>query len=472
MPGTGLKPKVLLVDDDPKLLRLLSIRLKRAGYAPETAASGKEALIRLSQAQVLVVVTDVRMEGMDGMALFDALHKRDPTLPVIILTAHGTIRDAVAATERGVFAYMTKPFDSEELVQNIDRAARLRGPVAPEGGESAAGRQEWCPELVTSSGTMRALLAQARKVALSDVNVLIQGESGTGKELLAKAIHRASPRNAGQFVAVNCSAIPDALFESEFFGHKRGAFTGATNDHLGLLAAASGGTLLLDEIADMPQPFQAKLLRALQEREIRPVGSTESIPIDLRAIAASHDDLLARVERREFREDLYYRLGVVTLEIPPLSARREDIPLLVERFLQSARLANDSQAVRGFSREALEILVGAPWPGNVRQLRNVVDHCVVLAATPLISADLVRWALRGRSHKLSSFSEARAGFELDYLIQLLQATKGNVTQAAKLADRNRSEFYSLLKKHKLDPEMFRDAAEPTDAPPGVKVDRQ
>jgi two-component system response regulator GlrR len=453
------RPRILLVDDDPKLLRLLSMKLERAGYDPEAAGSGKEALVKLSQIRPLAVVTDVRMEGMDGMALFEVLHKRDPTLPVIILTAHGTIRDAVAATESGVFAYMTKPFDSEELVQNIDRAVRVRGRGGSGSDMRAVVEEAWCPELVTSSSTMRALLAQARKVAASDVNVLIQGESGTGKELLAKAIHRASPRGSRRFVAINCTAIPEALFESELFGHRRGAFTGATSDHSGLLAEASGGTLLLDEIADMPQPFQAKLLRALQEREIRPVGGTESIPIDLRVIAASHDDLLACVERREFREDLYYRLNVVTLEIPPLSARREDIPLLVERFLQSARLANAGQGVRGFSREALETLVGASWPGNVRQLRNVVDHCVVLATSPLISADLVLRALRGRSRKLSSFSEARDGFELDYLIQLLQATRGNVTQAAKLADRNRSEFYSLLKKHDLDPEAFRDIAD-------------
>ncbi|HSG66296.1 MAG TPA: sigma-54 dependent transcriptional regulator, partial [Gammaproteobacteria bacterium] len=263
MTGAGARPLILLVDDDTKLLRLLSIRLERAGYATASANDGREALAVLSQSQPAVVITDVRMEGLDGMALFDMLHERDPTLPVIILTAHGTIPDAIDATERGVFAYMTKPFDSEELVRNVERALRMVGRDPATQRDEPGEKQAWTEGIFTVSASMRALLAQARKVAQSDANVLLQGESGTGKELLAKAIHRASRRAGGPFVAVNCSAVPEALFETELFGHKRGAFTGATEDRAGLMAAANHGTLLLDEIADMPQPVQSKLLRAL-----------------------------------------------------------------------------------------------------------------------------------------------------------------------------------------------------------------
>ena len=453
------RASILIVDDDPKLLRLLSIRLERAGYRVSCAGNGKEALAVISHTQPSVVITDVRMEGMDGMALFDLLHDRDPTLPVIILTAHGTIPDAIDATERGVFAYMTKPFDSEQLVRTVERALRVAGRDGGVGSDETAAKRGWSEGIFTASLSMQAVLAQAKKVAQSDANVLIQGESGTGKELLARAIHRASRRSMGPFVAVNCSAIPEALFETELFGHKKGAFTGATKDHAGLMVAAHGGTLLLDEIGDMPQAFQAKLLRALQEREIRPVGATAAAPIDVRILSASHQDIQQLVDRQEFRQDLYYRLNVVTLDIPPLSARREDIPLLVEHFLESTQVGQDPRAVRGCSKEALELLIGAPWPGNIRQLRNVIEQCVVLSNTPLISAELVQRALRGRGGRMMPFDEARDRFELDYLVQLLRATKGNVTRAAKLAERNRSEFYSLLNKHRLDPERFRTCEE-------------
>jgi len=459
MAAVSHDPRVLLVDDDPKLLRLLSIRLERAGFATACANDGKEALVMLPTVRPSIVITDVRMDGMDGLALFDLLHDRDPTLPVIILTAHGTIPDAVDATERGVFAYMTKPFDSEQLVHTVQRALRLTGRDDRVGSDELARDQSWSAEIITVNAAMQALLAQAKKVARSDVSILLQGESGTGKELLARAIHRVSRRSAHPFIAVNCSAIPESLFETEFFGHKKGAFTGAMQDHSGLMLAANGGTLLLDEIADMPQPFQSKLLRALQEREVRPVGATTSVPIDVRVIAASHQDVEKLVETREFREDLYYRLNVVTLEIPALADRRDDIPILVEHYLDRLQAEQPPRRVRGVSREAMELLVGASWPGNVRQLANVIEQCVVLASTPLISVDLVQRALRGRTGKQLSFAEARDRFELDYLIQLLRSTNGNVARAARLAERNRSEFYSLLNKHGLDPEVFRDQAD-------------
>ena len=447
--------RILIVDDDVKLLRLLAIRLQRAGWLTETAESGRQALSAVPRFRPHAVVTDVRMSGMDGMALFDAIHSQHPTLPVIILTAHGTIPDAVGAAQRGVFAYLTKPFDSEQLTATINKALRASGsPVAETRDDDA-----WRAEIVTRSPLMESLLGAVRKVAQTDSSILIQGESGTGKELLARAVHRASRRAAQPFVAVNCTAIPEALFESEFFGHRKGAFTGASDSRVGLIQSAHGGTLLLDEIGDMPLAFQAKLLRALQEREVRPVGATDAVSVDVRVIASSHQDLELAVSERRFREDLFYRVNVVTLEIPALAARREDIPLLAAHFLSAvrAKLSDAAVPVTGFSAEAVELLVSAPWPGNIRQLRNVVEQCVVLANTSLMPASLVQAALRSKPREFLPFAQARDHFEFEYLVNLLQMTQGNVAQAARLADRNRSEFYKLLRKHELNPQAFRDA---------------
>jgi two-component system response regulator GlrR len=447
--------RILIVDDDVKLLRLLAIRLQRAGWLTETAESGRQALSAVPRFRPHAVVTDVRMSGMDGMALFDAIHSQHPTLPVIILTAHGTIPDAVGAAQRGVFAYLTKPFDSEQLTATIQKALRASGSMMTESRDDDA----WRAEIITRSPLMESLLGSARKVAQTDSSILIQGESGTGKELLARAVHRASRRSAQPFVAVNCTAIPEALFESEFFGHRKGAFTGASDSRVGLIQSAHGGTLLLDEIGDMPLAFQAKLLRALQEREVRPVGASDAVSVDVRLIASSHQDLELAVSERRFREDLFYRVNVVTLEIPPLAARREDIPLLAAHFLSAvrAKLSDASVAVTGFSAEAVEFLVSAPWPGNIRQLRNVVEQCVVLANTPLLPATLVQAALRSKPREFLPFGQARDHFEFEYLVNLLQMTQGNVAQAARLAERNRSEFYKLLRKHELNPQAFRPA---------------
>ena len=447
------KARILLVDDDPSLLKVLAIRLQRQGYDVRTAESGKKALAALPGFKPHVVITDMRMDGMDGLALFDAIRAREPTLPVIVLTAHGTIPDAVDATQRGVFAYLTKPFERGQLVEIVERALRMFGESSEEPFEDA----EWCKEIITRSSAMKTLLREAWMVAQSDASVLIRGESGTGKELLARAIHKASRRKDKPLVAVNCTAIPEQLFEAELFGHEKGAFTGAAQAREGLIAAADGGTLFLDEIGDMPLPFQAKLLRALQEKEVRAVGSTHSRPVDVRVISATHQNLETAVAEKTFREDLYYRLNVVTLEIPPLSKRREDIPLLADHLLERARKERRNAAVEvtGFSKEAMELMMSAPWPGNVRQLANVVDQCVVLATAPLIPASLVQRALRRKEKAFLPFAKARDQFEFEYLTHLLEMTEGNVAQAARLAERNRSEFYKLLHKHELEPELFR-----------------
>ena len=450
------KAKILLVDDDPGLLRLLSIRLEAAGLMVDAIDSGNKALGKLAGYQPDVVITDLRMEGMDGMTLFESIHERFPALPVIILTAHGTIPDAVQATRRGVFSYLTKPFDSKVLLANIKDALRLGGKSTPIKATHVA--DEWRTEIVSRSEVMEELLRQAKLVAESDVSVLIQSQSGTGKELLAKAIHKASSRKDKPFIAINCAAVPESLLESELFGHAKGSFTGATQTHKGLFLAADGGTLFLDEIGNMPLVFQAKLLRVLEEREVRPVGSTQPQTVDVRVISATHVDMEAAVAAGEMREDLYYRLNVVTLELPPLAQRREDIPLLANHFLVNAR-QRSHRNIKGFSQEAMELLIAAPWPGNIRQLLNVVQQVVALSTSPLISAKLVEKALRGKSGQIPSFAEAQERFERDYLVKLLQITQGNVTHAARLARRNRTDFYKLLNRFHLEPEMFRKRSE-------------
>jgi two-component system response regulator GlrR len=451
------KAKILLIDDDPGLLRLISIRLSAAGYDVVPESSGEKALAHLSLHRPHVVVTDLRMSGMDGMAVFDAIHQRNPTLPVIILTAHGTIPDAVAATKRGVFGFLTKPFDSKALVEQVEKALTASG-LHGEAVNSTSEDTNWRRGIITRNPVMEDVLNQARLVAESDISVFIHGESGTGKDLLARAIHKASPRCDHPFVAINCSAIPEPLLESELFGHNKGSFTGATRDHKGLFQAANQGTLFLDEIGDMPLSLQAKLLRVLQDREVRPIGATQSVTVDVRVISATHRNLEQAMERGHFREDLYYRLNVVELEIPPLAQRREDIPPLALHFLKKLS-GKGSRKVEGFSPEAMKLLVSASWPGNVRQLLNVVEQSVALSTTPIISTALVQKALRSEPGEILSFVDARTSFEREYLVQLLQISQGNVTQAARLAKRNRTEFYKLLRRHHLEPGLFKQAGQ-------------
>jgi two-component system response regulator GlrR len=448
-------PTVLLVDDDADLLRLLSMRLQSAGYQVETAASGEEALGKIAVSRPRAVITDLRMQGMDGMALFQRIHADDSALPVIVLTAHGTIPNAVDATQRGVFGYLTKPFEAKELIALLGRAIALH-PEEP--GDQAGEDEAWRAGIVTASPRMEALLAEARLVAQSEASVLIQGESGSGKEVLARAIHLASPRSQNPFVAVNCAAIPEQLLESELFGHAKGAFTGAVAAHRGLFQTADQGTVFLDEIGDMPLPLQVKLLRVLQDREVRPVGASQAAPVDVRIISATHRDLESAIAEGSYREDLYYRLNVVSLVIPPLRERREDIPLLAHHFLK-ALCEKHRRQVNGFTPEAMEMLSSYDWPGNIRQLMNVVEQCCALCTTPVIPVNLVARALRHKQAEILTYAEAKDRFERDYLIQLLKITNGQVAESARLACRNRTEFYRLLQKHGLSPALFKQPAE-------------
>lgn len=449
---TEAAKKILTVDDDPDILKLMGMRLQAAGYQVITATNAEEALSQIAISRPSLVITDLRMPGMDGLALFDVIHQSDPSLPVIMVTAHGSIPEAVDATQRGVFGFLTKPFDSKSLLQQVEAALRIGTGSLQHNAQDED--NEWRKSIITRSPQMENLLGQARLMAISDASVFIQGESGTGKELLARAIHHASPRRDKPFVAINCGAIPEALLESELFGHSKGAFTGALRDHKGLFQTADGGTLFLDEIGDMPLPLQVKLLRALQERAIRPVGANASINIDVRVISATHRNLAEEMKSGRFREDLYYRINVVGLEIPALAARREDISLLANNFLNELT-SKYRKKLNGFAPEALELLIAAPWPGNVRQLQNIVEQTVVLCTTPLIPATLVQKALQEDIGGIVPFEVARKNFERDYLVKLLKATNGGVTQAARLAQRNRTEFYKLLQRHQLTPALFK-----------------
>jgi len=440
------KGKILLVDDDPGLLRLLSIRLRAESYDVEAVESAHKALAILNRFTPDLVITDLRMDKMDGIGLLKELQTRSPGLRVVIITAHGTIPDAVVATQSGAFGFLTKPIDKDELMVTVEKALRVSG--------SADIEENWASDIITRNQGMKEVLQQAKMVAATDARVLITGESGTGKELLARAIHNASPRHDKPFTAINCSAMAENLLESELFGHEKGAFTGATRTHKGLFQAAEGGTLLLDEIGDMPMRLQVKLLRVLQENQVRPVGSTEALQVDVRVISATHRDLQELMREDHFREDLYYRLNVVNIKLPTLDDRREDIPLLVANFLQIiAREAGQERKV--YAPEAVEMLVTAEWPGNIRQLYNVVRQNVALSRSPVISGELVQQSLGEHAGKLASFSDARDEFTRNYLSQILQITMGNVSQAARLAKRNRTDFYKLLARHDLNPDQFK-----------------
>ena len=447
------KQSILLVDDDPSLLELLSIRLKAMGLTVKTAASGAEALSAIPQCQPQLIITDLRMDNMDGMQLCKQVQNDYPALPIIIITAHGTIKEAVEATSEGVFGFITKPIDIKELQEIIHKAFEL----SP-GHFGNKETESWRANILTRSQLMENLLSQVQQLAQGDASLFIHGESGTGKELIAQAIHKASPRRDAPFIAVNCSAIPEELLESELFGHRKGAFSGAFENRKGLFQSADKGTLFLDEIGDMSPAFQVKLLRALQERQIRPVGSNENISVDVRIVSASHHDLEKNANEGSFRLDLYYRLNVATLTLPRLSERREDISLLANYFISHPE-STYAYIAKGFSNQALELLLTYDWPGNVRQLRNVVEHVSALATTPIVPANLVERVLQDKSSTLQGLKEAKSQFEKEYLIKLLSSVNGNVSQAARLAKRNRTEFYKLLDRHQLKATAFKQKKE-------------
>ncbi len=440
------RPRILVVDDDESLLRLLELRLSAMQFDVATARSGTEALARCQQQPFDLVLTDLRMDDLDGMELFDRLHQLNSTLPVVIMTAHGSIPEAVEATRRGVVAFLTKPIDTQDLERVLRQYAR------PSLADVPAGDMQ----ILTRNDRMKTLLDTAQRVAASDVHVLITGESGTGKELMAQFIHRHSPRQQGGFVAVNCGALPEGLMEAELFGFVKGAFTGALRNRDGLFRQAAGGTLFLDEIGEMPLPLQVKLLRALQEKRIRPVGSDITLDVDVRIVSATHVDLETAVQERRFREDLYYRINVVNLHLPPLRERREDIPLLVKHFIQQAREQGQAGQVSTVADAAMQHLVEYHWPGNIRQLQNVVQRLLALCPGAVITPRLVADALGDQgAQPLPTLAQVREDAERRYLVSLLTLTEGVVSEAARIAGRNRTDLYKILNRYGLDPAHFK-----------------
>lgn len=431
------RPRILVVDDDPDLLHLIGVRLSVAGYDVSQAGSGEEALERFRADHPQAVITDLRMDGMDGHALFARLHEEAPSLPVIILTAHGTIPDAVAATQRGVFSFLTKPFDGKELLERVSAAVSLSPQVQAVGEDG-----HWREDIVSASVAMDELLRQARRVADDHRPLLILGPPGAGKTTLARAIHGAGIRAGKPLVTVRTNALAAGELEKQLFG-SGAAMAGP------LLRNAEGGSLFIDEVAALSPTAQARLLPLVRGAEEMFGRSRLGLP-DVRVIAASVLPLERTIRDGSFRPDLYYALATTTLRVPSLVERLEDLPLLTAHF------AKRHGGNRGLSPEALALLQEAAWPGNVRQLENVVEQALRQSVTPLVPASLVQRLLRDElEHELAGFDEARRAFEKDYLQQLLQTTGGNVARAARIARRNRTEFYKLLARHGLDPANFK-----------------
>jgi two-component system response regulator HydG len=430
---------VLVVDDHVEMARLLADHLTDAGYTVDMATSGQEALATVRGRVLDAVVCDLRMEQVDGFDVLAAVRAADPTLPVLIMTAFGGVENAVEAMRRGATHYFTKPFRLDEVLLYVQRAiAERRLREENRALRQAVGERSTFAALVGRSATMRSLYELIERVAHSPAPVLVRGESGSGKELVARALHFEGSRKEGPFVAVNCTAIPNALLESELFGHVKGSFTGATTPRRGLFLEADGGTLFLDEIGDMAPELQAKLLRVLEDGEVRAVGADASRKVDVRVVAATHQELEARVREGKFRQDLFYRLNVVPLQVPPLRERREDIPLLVEHFVAQSRKRNPRARLAGFSPEALAALASAPWPGNVRELENLVERLAVVTVQEQVDLPTLQLHVPGVTTDAHPLSRAQAKLiplrqlEGEYIAYVVAQCGGNKTKAAEI----------------------------------------
>ena len=453
--------RILIVDDDPALLRLLSLRLRHEGHEVIEADSGEAALARLDHELPALLITDLRMGGMDGLQLFAAVHRRHPLLPVLMLTAHGTIPDAVKALQRGVFGYITKPFEARDLMAEVERALAASQALGADMPGDEPG-EAWREAILTRSPRMEQVLAEARLLAQIDASVLIHGDSGTGKELLARAIHAASPRGREPLVAVNCGAIPENLIESELFGHVKGAFTGAVANQIGKFQAADKGTIFLDEVGELPLQLQVKFLRVLQERQVQRVGETRTFPVDVRVVAATNRDLAKEVAAGRFREDLYHRLNVIDIRLPPLRERGQDVLLIAKYFVSryAREYAAKIDAGRPFDPSAERALLRFNWPGNIRQLENHIKKALVLADGPSLTArDLdLEIEMPGSAgapvaiaapDQILPLQEARELWQRDYINHVLALNNGNRTKTARdLGVDPRTIFRHLEKEEK------------------------
>ncbi len=445
--------RILVVDDDPSLLTLLKMRLHSMGFAVTTCGSGGDALSRAQEEPFDFAILDLRLPDSDGLDLMENILQHQSNLPVLILTAHGCIPNAVQAMKKGAYGYLTKPFDDKELQESIDKALTTkRMSQEIHRLQLLVNELYGLENVVARSPEMHGVLQQVARVARTDTTVCISGETGTGKEVIARVIHCNSSRSTKPFMAVNCAAIPETLFESELFGHLKGSFTGANQNKRGLIQNADKGTLFLDEIGEMPLALQGKLLRAIQNREILPIGGQVPTKVDVRILAATNKDLEEAVRQGRFREDLYYRIHVVPLSLPPLRHRREDIPSLAHFFLKRS-VDRHQKVVKGFAPEAMQTLVAHSWPGNVRELENVIERAVVMSHQDVITQEFLPVAQKDSQtpEVLQPLTEAKEGFEREYLKNLLKVTQGNISRAAHIAGRYRADFYKLLKKYGLHP---------------------
>ena len=449
------KAKILIVDDDKNLLELMKMRLESARYEVSTALVEEDAIDKVGKQVFDIAIVDMQLIHMDGITLMEQLHLINPDMPVIILTAYGTIESAVRSMRKGAYSYLTKPFDAHELLLQIEKALekrkltseinRLKGLLTDKYNFS---------NIITRSKKMQEVLGQVFRIAKTESTVYIHGDSGTGKELIAKAIHLLSKRKDNAFVDINCAALPETLLESELFGHEKGAFTGAIKAKEGLFTQGDQGTIFLDEIGDMPLSIQAKLLRVIQERRFYPLGGKKPVEVDARLIAATNKDLEAEVKKGRFREDLFFRIHVIPIYLPPLRERKEDIPPLAEHF-RKIYAGNMNKQIKGFTPQAMQILMMQDWPGNVRQLQNTVEYAVAMSQKDFITEDLLPHQKEISEYELKPMKKAKADFEKSYIIHLLEMTQGNVSQAARLAGKYRADFYNLLKKYDLKPIDFK-----------------
>jgi two-component system response regulator GlrR len=452
---TMLSKKLLVVDDDSNFLKLIRMRLELAGYEVATALNENEAIAKVMDESFALSIVDLKLVNKDGISLMEEMHSITPYMPIIILTAHGSIESAVEATKKGAFNFLNKPFDPEELLLQIEKALENQRLVSEvKRLEGLLNDRHKFKNIVARSERMQEVLDLVSRVARTDSSIYISGESGTGKEVIARSIHLASERKDKPFVAINCAAIPETLMESQLFGHERGAFTDAKRSYEGMFAQADKGTIFLDEIGDMSLSIQAKLLRVLQEKQFYPIGSGKPVEVDVRVIVATNKDLEAEVKNGAFREDLYYRIHVVPVEIPPLRERKEDIPLLAEHFLKeiSKRMKKD---IKGISPMAMQKLMLHDWPGNVRELENTIEHAIAISRHNIISEDYILPSKDLSSEPLMPFKDAVEDFKRGYVVRLLEFTKGNVSKAAELAGKYRADFHNLVKKYNLKPEDFK-----------------
>ncbi|HEY8513934.1 MAG TPA: sigma-54 dependent transcriptional regulator [Candidatus Binatia bacterium] len=446
--------RILIVDDDRRMCELLEAGLRKKGFDVITRQSASEAFDCIGLADIETVVTDLNMRGMNGLEFCERVVGSFPDVPVIVITAFGSLETAVAAIRVGAYDFLTKPFEIDELLFALDRAVqhkRLRDEVKRLRREVREDRPD--DELLGVSEAMRKLRDMIGRIADSDATVLITGESGTGKELVARALHRRGRRSRGPFVAINCAAMPETLLESELFGHARGAFTDARSARNGLFVQANGGTLFLDEIGDLPLGLQPKLLRALQERVVRPLGSDTEVSFDARVIAASNRDLASAVDEGRFREDLFFRINVIHLDLPPLRARAGDVLLLAQEFIRRV-CERSGHPVTGLSPQAAEKLLAYPWPGNVRELQNCIERAVTLARYDQIMVDDLPDKIRSyrRSHVLIASDDPSELVPMEeverrYILRVMEAVAGNKTLAARILGLDRKTLYRKLERY-------------------------